>query len=70
MSLRSLGVAWSDGLRDTLRFWPLVRSVSWKTSGLVSAKLVGESASMKLRVKKLIFFCVVSSMPSRQQTVS
>lgn len=24
MSLRSLGVAWSDGLRDTLRFWPLV----------------------------------------------
>ncbi|WP_164966067.1 hypothetical protein, partial [Streptococcus pneumoniae] len=22
--LRSLGVAWSEGLRDTLRFWPLV----------------------------------------------
>ena len=46
------------------RFWPPVATVSRNTSGLVSAKFDGASASMYWRVKKSTFFRVCWSRPS------
>ncbi len=50
------------------RFCPPVAIVSRKTSGLVSAKFDGASASMYWRVKKSTFFFVPSSRPSTLPT--
>ena len=51
-------------LSPLTRFWPPVAIVSRNTSGLVSAKFDGASASMYWRVKKSTFFFVASSRPS------
>ena len=50
-------------LRPRTRFWPPVATVSRNTSGLVSAKFDGASASMYWRVKKSTFFLVCSGEP-------
>ncbi len=52
------------------RFWPPVAIVSRNTSGLVSAKFDGASASMYCRVKKSTFRFVASSSPSTLPTAS
>ena len=52
------------------RFWPPVATVSRNTSGFVSAKFDGASASMYCRVKKSTFRFVCSSRPSTLATWS
>ena len=56
--------------RPLTRFWPPEATVSRNTSGLVSAKFDGASASMYCRVKKSTFFLVDSSRPSTLATWS
>ena len=56
--------------RPLTRFWPPVATVSRNTSGFVSAKFDGASASMYCRVKKSTFFFVCSSSPSTFATES
>ena len=57
-------------LRPLTRFCPPVAIVSRNTSGLVSAKFDGASASMYCRVKKSTFRFVASSRPSTLPTAS
>ncbi len=56
--------------RPRTRFWPPEAIVARNTSGLVSAKLVGENASMYCRVKKSTLRFVESSRPSTLATWS
>ncbi len=56
--------------RPLTRFCPPVAIVSRNTSGLVSAKFDGASASMYCRVKKLTLRFVASSRPSTLPTAS
>ena len=55
-------------LRPLSRFWPPLVSVSRSTSGLVSAKFDGESASTYWRVKNATFFSDSAGMPSTLAT--
>jgi hypothetical protein len=55
--------------RPLTRFCPPVATVSRKTSGLVSAKFDGATASMYWRVKKSTFFFYSGSRPSTPATV-